>query len=96
MRPTTAAFDWDGAFREVLTFTPRRPGWLGGLLLTALVIRAALVIPVLLVFALFQLLAQVLQAVVGVALWLVAMALLLGLGYIFLMAFGKFALWAVR
>ena len=96
MKPATAAFDFDSAFREVLTFTPRRPGWLGGLLLTVLIFRAVLVIPVLLVFALFQLLAHVIHAVAAVALWLVGVVLLFGLGYIFLMAFGKFALWAVR
>ena len=49
MRHAQATFDFESAFREVLTFTPRRPGWLGGLLLTVLVIRATLVIPVLLV-----------------------------------------------
>jgi hypothetical protein len=96
MRHAQATFDFESAFREVLTFTPRRPGWLGSLLLTVLVIRAALVIPVLLVFALFQLLAQVLQAVAAIAAWLVGMVLLLGLGYIFLMAFLKFAAWAVH
>jgi hypothetical protein len=91
MRPATAAFDLESAFREALTFTPHRPGWPGGLLLTCLIIRAVLVVPVLLVFALFQLLAQVIQAVAGVALWLVGMVLLFGLGFIFLMAFLKFA-----
>ena len=75
--PAATDYDFESAFREVLTFTPRRPGWLGVLLLTVLVIRAALVIPVLLVFALFQLLGQALQAVAGIVAWLVGMVLLL-------------------
>ena len=97
MRPATAAFDFDSASREVLTFTPRRPGWLGGLLFTVLVLRAVLVIPVLLVFTLVQFLAQAIQAGVGITLRLGGVVLLLGLGYIFLlMAFVTFAIWAVR
>ena len=81
------------AFGKVLTFTPRRPGWLGGVLLTVLVLRAVLVIPVLLVFRPFHLLAQAIQAVVGITLRLGGVVLLLGLGYIlFLMAFVKFAM----
>ena len=93
---TAAAFDFERAFREALTFTPRRPGWLGGLLLTGLIIRAVLVIPVLFAFALFQILAHVIEAVADVALWLVGMVLLFGLGVIFLMAFLKFSAWAVH
>ena len=97
MRPATAAYDFDRAFREVLTCAPRRPGWLGGVLLTVRILRAVLVIPVLLVFALFQLLAQAIQAVVGITLRLGGVVLLLGLGYIFfLLAFVKFATGAVR
>jgi hypothetical protein len=97
MRPATAAgFDFERAFREALTFTSRRPGWLGGLRLTGLIIGAVLVIPVLFVFALFQILAHVIQAVAGVALWLVGMVLLFGLGVIFIMAFLKFSAWAVH
>ena len=69
MRPATAAgCDFERAFREALTFTSRRPGWLGGLLLTGLIIRAVLAIPLRFVFALFQILARVIQAVAGVAL----------------------------
>ena len=96
MRPATAAaFDFERAFREALTFTSHRPGWLS-LRLTGLIIRALLVIPVLFVFALFQILAHVIQAVAGVALWLVGMMLLFGLGVIFLMAFLKFSASAVH
>jgi hypothetical protein len=54
------------------------------------------VIPVLFVSALFQILAHMIQAVAGVALWLVGMALPFGLGVIFLMAFLKFSEWAAH
>ena len=86
--PAPAARDLEGAFRDVLTFTPRRRGWLGGL--------SCPVIPVLFVFAVFQILAQVIEAVAGVALWLVGMVLLFGFGVIVLMAFLKFSAWAVH
>lgn len=81
------------AIKEVLAFGRRRPGGLGWAIWMACRVRALLVLPVLLTFYAVFKMVQVI-AVAGYALF--ALVFLGGLLFIFLMAFGKFAMWAVQ